>query len=178
MTTQIINPHTKYNDVLKMPDTQSLVFPPTINIPISITPPILDTYPILVAEYKPVIHDEQIVEMPEIADKMRVGSIRLSAQSRTIRDYNGQCIDPWNRGMNTYQSNFKFNRSIRRQTKVESNAMTELFIWIIETSVSSFPVDLILWENVRISYKSKAIQNKFIESLNPRNIKKDIEYEL
>lgn len=175
---QIINPTTFEIQNLKCNDTQSLFHPPSFTFPINIYTSILDKYPILVPSYTLYDISMDIPMYPTVENKFRTDSIRLAAQSRNIRDKSGQCVDPWNRGMNFYQSNYKFNPSIRHEAKVEINSMSIIFIWVIETTVENQPVDLVIWENAKLSYKAKSIQNKFIEKLNPRHIKTDEIYEI
>lgn len=122
-----------------------------------------------------LVNNEKAINL--IYKREREGYKIYISQSRRVRNSEGHMTDPWNRSMYIYKPKFPSKIAIRENVKVELNSCEELLTWEIFTTIKGKKVSLLTWEKVKMGYLRRETIDKFLDQLNPNEIKLDKAYE-
>jgi hypothetical protein len=169
---------------------QSLLNPSTPNATVTnLSESIVSKHPILYTSYTEYNPDSTIGLPPvhlinwqsalKYIDEFSTIEIPVFiAQSKDVRNSDGDICDPWGRSMSSYKGNFLAKPMLRKETEITSSHSNEILLWVVETSVEGKRVGVILWEKVQMSFVRKSTKDAFLESLHPHRNNKTPVYDM
>lgn len=147
---------------------------------------ILEKYPMVFTNYteheqKPFVGEEMdIPNWPKLRDKIdKFVSDCIpvfKAQTRDVRDADGNICDPWGRAIPHYLNKFVISPIHRKEIEVTADFTGEIIAWIVETSVDGEKVVIVLWEKVKLAHTRQSGKDFIIDSLYPNKCFKNPSY--
>jgi hypothetical protein len=107
--------------------------------------------------------------MKSIQETNDNGALVFISRLSSVRNDEGEVLDPWNRGLSTYHQNFKLLGQKPKDIvdTIGANSTKYVFFWFVETTLKGKKVLLVMWESVDLAYKSKNSNERFINNLSP-----------